>query len=210
MSKRCRRASRPATISSSEISGVRPAAEDESAEIVQLLPDAGANRGAAGSGRYLVAVLQLAKKSVTSTYRVTDHVRTGQISVTADPAVLEGDGPDLRIDCTPPDHASFRMVVAGQTVATATDLVEPIRKLEYRIEFQQGAVELRKPAQGLKPFAVLDGDGATQIGSVVIGRITGRKLTVEVSDGIPFEVRLFLGWLAMRHWNAAANQKIVQ
>lgn len=151
-------------------------------------------------------MLQLAKNGVSNTYRLTDAVRSGQISITKAPAVLEGDGAPLSIDA-PSAHGPFTVVVAGRPAAWAT-VHEGELKQGYTVAHPGGQLELVKRTGGLKPYDVEA--GGAPVGRVSIGRITGRKVSVEVPDTVPFEARLLLGWLAMRHWARAANTGIAQ
>ena len=151
-------------------------------------------------------MLQLAKKGVSNTYRLTDAVRSGQISITKNPAVLEGDGPPLRIEAQSL-HGPFTVLVDGQPMAWAT-VHEGRLMQDYTVAHPGGQLELLKRTGGLKPYDVES--GGVPVGQVSIGRLTGRKVSVEVPDTVPFEARLLLGWLAVRQWARAANSGIAQ
>lgn len=157
-------------------------------------------------------MLVLKKKGVSAKYRLIDSNSDRVLAlVVSDGSWRRGsaeiDGRSIAFAERSGDVQMFSASVDGSEIALATQTASGM--VQWTIDANGDIWRMTCTGVTQRPFDLTDEHG-TQVGTVALRGATGRRIEIDVPDSVAFDLRLFAGWLATRHYNKAANVRIVQ
>lgn len=155
-------------------------------------------------------VLVLKKKGVSSSYRLFDGDREVAL-VRSDGSwgsgSLELDGRTIEFCVVGADLASFTASVDGDIAASALRPTSSVPAFDVSVG--SSTLHMIMHRIGQKPFDVTD-EGGHEVGVVALRGAMGRRIEIDLPADISIAAQLLCGWLATRHYNKAAQVRIVQ